>query len=128
MEPTELELSIGAFSRRSPLSRRVLRLYEQVGVLNPFRVDPHDGYRWYAESQLAIGRLIGMLRTLDVPLAQVADLISALGPTLDEVTRVLPPSESTASVVEPSSEVDNRVADLLGNYWSAIDPPHRLAA
>jgi DNA-binding transcriptional MerR regulator len=38
-------------------------------VLKPVRVDPHDGYRWYAERQLVVARLIGMLRTLEMPLA-----------------------------------------------------------
>ncbi|MBO0744948.1 MAG: MerR family DNA-binding transcriptional regulator, partial [Candidatus Dormibacteraeota bacterium] len=38
-------LTIGAFSRRSRLSMKALRLYERVGLLSPARVDPENGYR-----------------------------------------------------------------------------------
>jgi DNA-binding transcriptional MerR regulator len=100
---------------------RALRLYEQLGVLTPVRVDPHSGYRWYAESQLAVARLIGMLRALDMPLAQVAEVISALGPTIDELTRVLPPFGSSGQAFEPGSPADRRAAELLRSYWAAIE-------
>lgn len=121
MQPADHELSIGAFARRSRLSMRALRLYEQLGVLKPVRVDSHNGYRWYAERQLALARLIGMLRTLEMPLAQVAEVISALGPTIGEVTRVLPPAEAAADRVEIESQVDSRASELLAGYWAAIE-------
>src|SRR3982074_1990906 len=79
MQPSDRELSIGVFARKSRLSMRALRLYEQISVLKPVRVDPCTGYRLYAESQLAVARLIGMLRALDMPLAQVAEVTSELG-------------------------------------------------
>src|SRR5919199_3233571 len=94
MQPSDHELNIGAFARKSRLSMRALRLYEQRGVLKPVRVDPHNGYRWYAERQLAVARLVGLLRSLDMPLAQVADVISALDPPVGETTRVLPPFDA----------------------------------
>lgn len=121
MQPADRELSIGAFARKSRLSMRALRLYEQLGVLKPVRVDPHNGYRWYAEGQLAVARLIGMLRTLEMPLAQVAEVISALGPSIGEVTRVLPPSGASAQQVECDTPLDSRAAELLGSYWAAIE-------
>jgi MerR family regulatory protein len=55
---TDRELSIGAFARKSRLSMRALRLYEQLGVLKPVRVDGNNRYRWYAERQLTLARLI----------------------------------------------------------------------
>jgi DNA-binding transcriptional MerR regulator len=73
-------LSRGTFARRSRLSMKALRLYERAGLLTPARVDPDNGYRWYAESQLAMARLVGMLRRLDMPLAQVANVVTAPGP------------------------------------------------
>ena len=39
-------------------------------VLVRFFVDPRNGYRWYAERQLAVARLSGLLRSLDMPLAR----------------------------------------------------------
>ena len=40
---------------------------------------PGTGYR-YRESQLATARLVVMLRRLDMPLVQVAEIVSAPGP------------------------------------------------
>ncbi|HEX6681957.1 MAG TPA: MerR family transcriptional regulator [Candidatus Limnocylindrales bacterium] len=70
-------LSIGMFARRSFLSTKALRLYDRLGLLTPDHVDPATGYRRYRESQLRVARLIAMLRRLDMPLAQVALVVSA---------------------------------------------------
>lgn len=77
-------LTIGVFARRSRLSMKALRLYDQMGLLTPADVDPESGYRRYRESQLATARLIVMLRRLDMPLTQVAEIISAPGPEAAE--------------------------------------------
>jgi DNA-binding transcriptional MerR regulator len=121
MQPSDRELSIGVFARKSRLSMRALRLYEQIGVLKPVRVDPHNGYRWYAESQLAVARLIGMLRALDMSLAQVAEVTSALGASISEVTRVLPPFGSSEDALESGLLADSRAAELVRMYWAAIE-------
>ncbi len=70
-------LSIGVFARRSRLSMKALRLYDRLGLLVPAHVDSETGYRRYRESQLAAARLVVMLRRLDMPLAQVAETVSA---------------------------------------------------
>lgn len=75
--PADPLVSIGVFSRRSRLSTKALRLYDRRGVLTPADVDPDTGYRRYRESQLEVARLIVMLRRLNMPLAQVAELVSA---------------------------------------------------
>ena len=46
-------LTIGEFSRRTRLSAKALRLYEQLGLLIPDAVDPSSGYRQYGEAQVA---------------------------------------------------------------------------
>lgn len=78
-EPGERMLAIGAFSRRSRLSMKALRLYERVGLLSPARVDPENGYRWYREDQLFTARLIVALRRLDMPVSEVARVVAARG-------------------------------------------------
>ena len=79
-ERADMLLTIGVFARRSRLSMKALRLYDRLGLLIPADVDPENGYRRYRESQLTTARLIVMLRRLDMPLTQVADIISAPGP------------------------------------------------
>ena len=46
------EISIGEFARRSRLSLKALRLYDERGVLVPARVDRASGYRYYDTAQL----------------------------------------------------------------------------
>ena len=46
------EVSIGEFARGSHLSVKALRLYDELGVLVPARVDEASGYRYYDAAQL----------------------------------------------------------------------------
>lgn len=72
-------LTTGVFARRAQLSLKALRLYERLGVLVPDHVDPSSGYRRYRERQLGTARLVAMLRRLDMPLAEVAQVLAADG-------------------------------------------------
>jgi len=64
-------MSISEFARLSWLSPRALRLYDELGLLPPARVDPDSGYRWYAAEQLDQARLVASLRQLAIPLTQI---------------------------------------------------------
>lgn len=70
-------VTIGEFARRSRLSLKALRLYERQGLLRPASVDPFNGYRRYHVDQLADARLVALLRRLDMPLAEVAEVMAA---------------------------------------------------
>lgn len=79
-------LSIGAFAHRSRLSLKALRLYDELGLLPPARVDPETGYRSYAEEQLRPARLIGLLRRIEMPLERIARVLGLPAP--DAVSEV----------------------------------------
>ncbi|MFF1376420.1 MerR family transcriptional regulator [Streptomyces sp. NPDC058308] len=64
-------LTIGAFAKASRLSPKALRLYDELGLLPPARVDPVTGYRFYAPDQLEQARLVAWLRRLGMPLARI---------------------------------------------------------
>lgn len=68
-------MSSGTFAARTRLSRKALRLYDELGLLRPAVVDPRTGYRSYAPEQVDRARLIGLLRRLDLPLGQIAVLL-----------------------------------------------------
>jgi DNA-binding transcriptional MerR regulator len=70
------EISIGEFARRSRLSLKALRLYDERGVLVPARVDQGSGYRYYGTAQLEEARLVVMLRQLQLPLAAIRELLA----------------------------------------------------
>jgi DNA-binding transcriptional MerR regulator len=70
------EISIGEFARRTRLSLKALRLYDQRGVLMPSRVDHASGYRYYDTAQLDQARLVVMLRQLQLPLKAIKELLA----------------------------------------------------
>lgn len=70
-------MTIGAFSRVTGLSSRVLRSYDRLGLLSPAWVDPDTRYREYGPEQVARGRAIRELRELEVPLLEIGPLLEA---------------------------------------------------
>ena len=58
-------LKIGEFSKLSRVSVRMLRHYDEVGLLAPSEVDPMTGYRYYSERQLITAGRIAALRAAD---------------------------------------------------------------
>ena len=77
-------MSIGTFSRASGLSIKALRAYHEGAILVPARVDPVTGYRSYHAGQITDAAVIQRLRSLDVPLDRVREVVHARDP---EVTR-----------------------------------------
>lgn len=69
-------MTIGEFARRSGLSLKALRLYDARGLLEPVRVDPASGYRYYDPEQLGRARTISLLRRLEMPLGTIADVLA----------------------------------------------------
>lgn len=69
------QMSIGDFARDCELSVKALRLYDEMDLLPPARVDPFSGYRYYAEDQLPQARLVAALRRIGMPLARIRELV-----------------------------------------------------
>jgi DNA-binding transcriptional MerR regulator len=90
-------MSIGEFARQSRLSANALRLYDELGLLPPARVDASSGYRYYAATQLEQARLVAALRQLQVPLAEIKAILG----------------------LEPQA-----AAEHIGEYWAAAEAGH----
>ena len=90
-------MSIGEFARHSRLSPKALRLYDELGLLEPARVDDDSGYRYYSASQLDRARLIAALRQLQLPLAEIKSIVD----------------------LEPDA-----AADRIAEHWNAIETRH----
>lgn len=75
-EHTEGLLRIGEVARLFNLSVGTLRHYEQIGLLDPARIDPASGYRYYGSRQLSTLNTISHLRVLDLPLAQIREFVT----------------------------------------------------
>jgi DNA-binding transcriptional MerR regulator len=68
---------IGDFSRIARVSARLLRFYDEIGLLSPARADPQTGYRYYTVTQLAQLNRILVLKDLGFNLDQVRDILSS---------------------------------------------------
>ena len=105
-------LTIGEFARAARLSPKALRLYDELGLLRPHRVDEWSGYRYYAPSQLERARLVAWLRRIGMPLARIAAVVES------------PPAAAAAAVAEflRVTEADfterQRLAQFLITYLS----------
>lgn len=69
-------LPIGSFAQASGLSLKALRLYDQLGILPTAHTDPDSGYRYYHPDQVPTARLIRLMRSMDMPLAQIGDVLT----------------------------------------------------
>jgi len=73
-------LTIGSFAARCRLSVKALRHYDELGLLKPDRVDVATGYRYYDRRSAPVAIAIAVLRSLDVPLATIQELLARNDP------------------------------------------------
>jgi len=71
---------IGRFSKVCRLSVKALRHYDEIGLLEPAVVDPPSGYRYYRPSQANQAEAIRALRSLDMPLEEIREILAAEDP------------------------------------------------
>lgn len=69
-------LTIGEFSRLSRISIRMLRHYDERGLLPPAAVDPRTGYRSYSHHQFRTAERIRALRDVGCPIAEIGPLVA----------------------------------------------------
>ena len=68
---------IGDFSRIARVSARLLRFYDEIGLLTPAHADAQTGYRYYTMAQLGPLNRILVLKELGFNLDQVRNIVSA---------------------------------------------------
>lgn len=92
---------IGDFSRMTHLSVKALRFYHDQGLLEPARIDPSSGYRFYDTGQVPVAQVIRRFRDLDMPLDQVRAVLTAP----DVETR-------TKEIIAHLNAMESRLAEL----------------
>jgi DNA-binding transcriptional MerR regulator/catechol 2,3-dioxygenase-like lactoylglutathione lyase family enzyme len=75
-------MTIGAFALSSGLSIEALRHYHELGLLVPAHVDPATAYRRYSADQLPRAQAIRRLKSLDMTLDQIAEVLAVDDPAL----------------------------------------------
>ena len=69
-------LKIGDFSKLSRVSIRMLRHYDEIGLLRPVRIDPETGYRYYEAEQLFLAGRINALKDMGFGLGAIGELLA----------------------------------------------------
>lgn len=68
-------LKIGDFSKLSRISIRMLRHYDEIGLMTPRSTDHFTGYRFYSEDQLLKAFRINTLKDMGFSLAAIGELL-----------------------------------------------------
>ena len=69
-------LKIGEFSKLSRISVRMLRHYDEIGLLKPAEIDRFTDYRYYREDQLPTAGRIAALREIGFSLADIVRILA----------------------------------------------------
>lgn len=70
------QVSIGDFAVMTSLSRKALRHYHDIGILEPAHIDAHTGYRFYDTSQVDHAHIIRRFRSLGMSIPDIKALLS----------------------------------------------------
>ena len=110
-------LRIAAFASLGGVSSKVLRDYDELGLVRPAWVDRHTGYRLYSPAQLPQLRRILALRELGVSLAEVRSLLLD-GADLRSVLE-----RRRAALEQARRDADRRLASLGISLAAEGDEP-----
>ncbi|MET0698269.1 MAG: MerR family transcriptional regulator [Mycobacterium sp.] len=70
------QVSIGDFAVMTSLSRKALRHYHDIGILEPAHIDSHTGYRFYDTGQVDHAHIIRRFRSLGMSIPDIKALLS----------------------------------------------------
>lgn len=99
-------LKIGVFSKLSRISIRMLRHYDEIGLLEPQTIDSFSGYRYYSEGQLPVAERITALKNMGFSLATIKEIIENFEDS-DSLSHLL--SVKKAEVLEESADIQRRL-------------------
>ncbi len=115
-------LPIGRFSQLARLTIKALRLYDELGLLRPAYVDPDTGYRYYSLAQAKEAEQISLLRTLEMPLEQIRELVSTRDPV--RVRELL--DRHRQRIEERLAEHERALAFLRRLTQTEVDMSHEI--
>lgn len=80
--------TVGEFARIAQVSKRLLRYYDEIGLLKPLHTERFTGYRYYSAEQLSHLNRILALRDLGLSLEQIQEMLKENVAT-EEIQRML---------------------------------------
>src|SRR5262245_3683962 len=128
---------IGDFSRIARVSARLLRFYDEIGLLAPAHADPQTGYRYYTAAQLGELNRILVLKELGFELDQIGRILRA-GVSPAELRSMLllrrnDVEQTLAAEAQRLRHIETRIAQLESEGGLSADdvvvraePAHRF--
>lgn len=113
------KVSIGDFAVMTSLSRKALRHYHDIGILEPAHVDSHTGYRFYDTGQVDSAHIIRRFRSLGMSIPDIKALLSSE----DAAAR----TEIITTHLEQMEEQLQQTRDAVGALRELLSPVHTPA-
>lgn len=107
-------VSIGDFAVMTSLSRKALRHYHDIGILEPAHIDSHTGYRFYDTGQVDHAHIIRRFRSLGMSIPDIKALLS----TDDAAAR----TEIITTHLEQMEVQLQRTRDTVGALRELLSP------
>lgn len=114
-----VQVSIGDFSLMTSLTRKALRHYHDLGILEPAHIDPHTGYRFYDSSQVDHAHIIRRFRSLGMSIPDIKALLS----TEDSAAR----TEIITTHLEQMEQQLQQTRDTVSALRELLAPVHTAA-
>jgi len=111
-------LKIGDFSKLSWISIRMLRHYDEIGLLKPAETDNFTGYRYYSAAQLPVANRINALKNMGFSLAVIAEILNS-----DQLMKFL--KIKLAETKEQTEQMQNRL-NLLQTTILRLEKDERI--
>ncbi|WP_241228241.1 MerR family transcriptional regulator [Corynebacterium hylobatis] len=124
MDVKESRMRIGELAKRTGVPTRMLRYYEEQGLITPLRLD--NGYREYDEYLVARVQKIRGLLDAGIPTRIISHMLPCLNDTSGTIVAD-PDPELRAMLVEQRDKMVERIAfleqnrDALTRYIDAMD-------
>ncbi len=100
-------MRIGELARRTGISERMLRYYEQEGLLQPARAQ--SGYRNYGDAEMLVAQRIRLLNDSGLKIETIRILLPCIQ---DNQPRFEPCKEVRAALRQAVDKMDTKLHDL----------------
>ena len=116
--------SIGDFSKITGLTVKTLRYYHEQGLLVPTCVDEQTGYRYYDRAKIETARIIAQLRSLDLSIDEVHDILREAVDDAD----LRPVLERRKALLESTIRRDREIVRSIAAFLTQEQEIERIMA
>ncbi|MDD6793845.1 MAG: MerR family transcriptional regulator [Clostridiaceae bacterium] len=107
---------IGEFSKLTQVSIRMLRYYDEIGLLKPAKVDSFTGYRMYSANQIPLLQKIILLRDSKFTTAEIQNIILK-----DEEVNLVAQLKKKKQEINEEIRIEKQRIKRINNFLKEIE-------